>query len=59
MAAVASGLVLTVDGLVVGTHADAVLVAVPDDEVAGVATAAADGTLTLVLRPAVSASRPR
>jgi Flp pilus assembly protein CpaB len=36
-----------------------VLVAVPDDDVAGVATAAADGTLTLVLRSAVSASRPR
>jgi hypothetical protein len=59
VAAVAGGLVLSADGLVVGTTADAVLVAVPDDEVAGVATAAADGTLTLVLRSAVSASRPR
>jgi hypothetical protein len=57
--AVAGGVMLSADGLVVGSDAGTVLVAVPDDAVPSIAAAAADGTLMLALVPAVSASRPR
>jgi hypothetical protein len=49
--AVAAGVVLTSDGLVVGRATDAVLVAVPDDAAPAVAMAASSGTLALLLQP--------
>jgi hypothetical protein len=49
--AVADGVVLAADGVVVGRSEAAVLVAVPDDAAPAVATAAAAGDLALLLVP--------
>ena len=49
--AVADGVVLAADGVVVGRSEAAVLVAVPDDAAPAVATAASSGDLALLLVP--------
>jgi pilus assembly protein CpaB len=45
------GVVLAVEGVVVGRPGEAVLVAVPDDEAAAVAAASSAGDVALLLRP--------
>ena len=49
--AVAGGIVLAAEGMVVGYAGEAVLVAVPDDEAPQVAHAATTGELSLLLAP--------
>jgi hypothetical protein len=51
VAAVSGGIVLSAQGLVVGTTAEGVLVAVPADAAAQVAAAAIKGELALLLSP--------